>query len=155
MNMNPEEKLKELGIELPKPSTPLASYVPVLRTGNYVYVSGNLPLKDGKLVYEGTIPTDLSEEDGYNAAKIAAINIMAAIKSEIGDLSKVKRIVRLNGFVQCSSDFKMQPKVINGASDLFLEVFGDIGKHTRTVMGVNSLPINSPVEIDAIVEVEV
>ncbi|MBU1024057.1 RidA family protein, partial [bacterium] len=90
-----------------------------------------------------------------NAAKIAAINIMAAIKSEIGDLSKVKRIVRLNGFVQCSSDFKMQPKVINGASDLFLEVFGDIGKHTRTVMGVNSLPINSPVEIDAIVEVEV
>ena len=152
--MNPEDKLKELGIELPEPATPLASYVPALKTCRFVYVSGQLPLKDGKLVYEGTIPTDLTEEDGYEAAKIAAINIMAAIKSEIGELSKVKRIVKLTGYVQCTNDFKMQPKVINGASDLFVEVFGDIGKHTRAVMGVNSLPINTPVEIDAIVEVE-
>lgn len=151
--MNPSDKLKELGIELPEAAKPLASYVPSLRTGNYVFISGNLPVRDGKLVYEGKVPTDLRIEDGYEAAKLAAINIIAAIKGEIGDLSKVKRIVRLNGFVQSADDFVMQPKVINGASDLFMEVFGDIGKHTRAVMGVNSLPLNSPVEIDAIIEI--
>lgn len=151
--MNPSDKLKELGIELPVTVKPLASYVPTLRTGNYVFISGNLPIRDGKLVYEGKVPVALSVEDAYDAAKIAAINIMAAIKGEIGDLAKVKRIVRLNGFVQSSDDFTMQPKVINGASDLFVEVFGDIGKHTRAVMGVNSLPLNSPVEIDAIIEI--
>ncbi len=152
--MNPSDKLSELGIELPETAKPLASYVPSLRTGNYIFISGNLPIRDGKLVFEGKVPLDLSIEDGYEAAKIAAINIMAAIKGEIGDLAKVKRIVRLNGFVQCSDDFTMQPKVINGASDLFVEVFGDIGKHTRAVMGVNSLPLNSPVEIDAIIEID-
>jgi enamine deaminase RidA (YjgF/YER057c/UK114 family) len=151
--MNPSDKLRELGIELPVTVKPLASYVPSLRTGNYIFISGNLPIRDGKLIFEGKVPVDLSIEDGYEAAKIAAINIMAAIKGEIGDLAKVKRIVRLNGFVQCSDDFTMQPKVINGASDLFVEVFGDIGKHTRAVMGVNSLPLNSPVEIDAIIEI--
>lgn len=151
--MNPSDKLKELGIELPETAKPLASYLPSLRTGNYIFISGNLPIRDGKLVFEGKVPVDLSVEDGYEAAKIAAINIMAAIRGEIGDLAKVKRIVRLNGFVQCSDDFTMQPKVINGASDLFVEVFGDAGKHTRAVMGVNSLPLNSPVEIDAIIEI--
>ena len=151
--MNPSDKLRELGIELPVTVKPLASYVPSLRTGNYIFISGNLPIRDGKLIFEGKVPVDLSIEDGYEAAKIAAINIMAAIKGEIGDLAKVKRIVRLNGFVQCSDDFTMQPKVINGASDLFVEVFGNIGKHTRAVMGVNSLPLNSPVEIDAIIEI--
>ncbi|MCD6217326.1 RidA family protein [bacterium] len=151
--MNPSDKLRELGIELPETAKPLASYVPSLRVGNYIFISGNLPIRDGKLIFEGKVPVDLSIEDGYEAAKIAAINIMAAIKGEIGDLAKVKRIVRLNGFVQCSDDFTMQPNVINGASDLFVEVFGDIGKHTRAVMGVNSLPLNSPVEIDAIIEI--
>jgi len=151
--MNPSDKLRELGIELPETAKPLASYVPSLRVGNYIFISGNLPIRDGKLIFEGKVPVDLSIEDGYEAAKIAAINIMAAIKGEIGDLAKVKRIVRLNGFVQCSDDFTMQPNVINGASDLFVEVFGDIGKHTRAVMGVNSLPLNSLVEIDAIIEI--
>ena len=152
--MNPNEKLKKLGIELPQAAKPLASYVPSLRSGNYIFVSGQLPIRDGKLLFEGKVPSDVSIEDGYQAARIAVINILAAVKSEIGDLSKVKRIVRLNGFVQSADDFTMQPKVINGASDLLVEIFEDAGKHTRAVMGVNSLPMNSVLEIDAIVEVE-
>ena len=151
--MNPEDKLSELGIVLPEAAKPLASYVPSLHTGNYVFISGQLPIRDGKLLYEGKVPVDVSVEDGYEAAKLAAINIMAALKGEIGNLSKVKRIVRLNGFVQSADDFTLQPKIINGASDLFVEIFGDAGKHTRAVMGVNALPMNSVLEIDAIVEV--
>ena len=152
--MNPYDKLKELGIELPEAAKPLASYVPSVRTGNLIFISGNLPLVGGKLIFEGRIPSAVSIDDAYKAARQAAINIMAALQGEIGDLSKVKRIVRLNGFVASDDDFTMQPKVINGASDLFVEVFGDKGRHTRAVMGVNRLPINSPVEIDAIIEVE-
>jgi len=152
--MNPYDKLKELGIELPEAAKPLASYVPSIRTGNLIFISGNLPLVGGKLIFEGRIPSAVSIDDAYKAARQAAINIMAALQGEIGDLSKVKRIVRLNGFVASDDDFTMQPKVINGASDLFVEVFGDKGRHTRAVMGVNRLPINSPVEIDAIIEVE-
>ena len=152
--MNPYDKLKELGIELPQVVKPLASYVPTVRTGNLVFVSGNLPLVGGKLIFEGRVPGDVSVDDAYKCARQIAINIMAAIQAEIGDLRKVKRIVRLNGFVASDDDFTMQPKVINGASDLFVEVFGDAGRHTRAVMGVNCLPLNSPIEIDAIIEVE-
>jgi enamine deaminase RidA (YjgF/YER057c/UK114 family) len=152
--MNPEEELQKLGIELPKPAKPLASYVPAVLVDNYIYVSGQLPIRDGKLVYEGKIPRDLSIEDGYKAAEIAAINILAAVKDITGDLNKVIRIVKLSGYVQSSDDFTMQPKVINGASDLFVKVFGDNGKHTRAVMGVNSLPLNTPLEIDAIVQIK-
>jgi enamine deaminase RidA (YjgF/YER057c/UK114 family) len=152
-NMNPYNKLKELGIELPQAAKPLASYVPSVRTGNLVFISGNLPFVEGKLLFEGLVPDDVSVEDGYICARQAAINIMAALHGEIGDLRKVRRIIRLNGFVASGDDFTMQPKVINGASDLFVEVFGDAGKHSRAVMGVNRLPVNSPVEIDAIIEV--
>ena len=149
--MNPYEKLKELGIELPPVVKPLASYVPSVKADNYVFVSGQLPLVGGKLLYEGRVPSQVSVEDGYKAARQSAINILAALHAEISDLGRIKRIVRLNGYVASDDDFTMQPKVINGASDLFVEVFGEAGKHTRAVMGVNSLPINSPVEIDAIV----
>ena len=152
--MNTYERLKELGIVLPETAKPLANYVPSVRVGNLVFISGNLPLVAGKLIYEGRIPSAVSIDDGYKAARQAGINIIAAIHGEIGDLNHVLRIIRLNGFVASDDDFTGQPKVINGASDLMVEVFGDKGKHTRAVMGVNRLPINTPVEIDAIIEVE-
>lgn len=151
--MNPLDKLSELGIELPEPTAPIASYVPAVLTGNYVFVSGQIPIRDGKLVCEGRIPDDVSIEEGYEAAKLVAINILAVVKGVTGDLSRIKRIVRLNGFVQSDSGFTMQPQVINGASDLFVEIFGEIGKHSRAAVGVSSLPLNSPVEIDAVIEI--
>lgn len=152
--MNPEEELRKLGITLPEPSKPLAAYVAAVRTGNYLFISGQLPIVDGNLLYKGKIPVDVSVDDGYKAAETIAINIIAIIKGELGSLDKVKRVVRINGLVQSADDFTQHPAVINGASELFVKVFGDKGKHSRVAMGVNSLPMNTAVEIDAIIEVE-
>ena len=150
---NPEQKLKELGIQLSSPSSPVANYVNTVRTGNLIFISGKGPLKtDGNYVL-GKLGENLTLEQGYEAARLTAINLISTLKASIGDLSKVKRIVRVTGMVNSTSDFTDHPKVVNGCSDLLVEVFGDNGKHTRAAVGMNSLPLNIAVEIDMIVEV--
>ena len=146
-----EEKLKSLDIELPNPPTPAGSYVPVIRTGNLLFISGQIPMEDNKVIYTGKVSDD-NLETAQKSARMCAINIIAQIKRELGDLDKVSRIVRLSGFVNSVPEFSQQPKVINPASDLFFEIFGEKGKHSRIAVGVTSLPLNSMTEIDAIVE---
>ena len=152
--MTPEEKLKSLGIELPDPPKPLGAYVPFMKTGSLVYLSGMLPLKGGKLTKTGRVGESVSLEEATEAAKTAAINALAVLKSAVGSLDKVKRCVRIEGFVSSTQDFTDQPKVLNGASNFMFEVFGEAGLHTRTAVGVNILPLNSPVEISFIFEVK-
>jgi enamine deaminase RidA (YjgF/YER057c/UK114 family) len=150
-----DKKLAELGITLPTPAKPVANYVGWVRTGNLVYTAGQVTLKDGKLEYQGKVGKDFSVEDGAKAARLCAINIVAQLKDACGgDLDRVKRIVKLVGFVNGTPDFADQPKVINGASDLMVEVFGDKGKHARSAVGAGSLPLNVAVEVEAIAEVE-
>ena len=146
-----EEKLKSLEIKLPNPPTPAGSYVPVIRTGNLLFISGQIPMEDGKVIYTGKVSDD-NLEIAQKSARMCAINIIAQIKRELGNLEKVSRIVRLSGFVNSVPEFSQQPKVINSASDLFFEIFGEKGKHSRIAVGVASLPLNSMTEIDAIVE---
>ena len=152
--MKPEEKLKELGIELPTPPTPVANYVPVVQTGNLVFLSGHGPLKDDGTMIVGRVGEDLSLDEGYQAARRVAIALLASLKAATGDLNRVVRIVKLLGMVNSTADFTDQPKVINGASDLLVDVFGDKGKHARSAVGMNVLPGNIPVEIEMIVEIE-
>ncbi len=147
-----EEKLESLGIKLPNPPTPAGSYVPVVRTGNLLYISGQIPMEDGKVIFTGKVSDD-NIETAQKSAIMCAINILAQIKREVGNLDKVSKIVRLSGFVNSETEFTAQPKVINSASDLFFEIFGDIGKHSRIAVGVVSLPLDSMTEIDAIIEV--
>jgi enamine deaminase RidA (YjgF/YER057c/UK114 family) len=151
--MTPENKLKELGITLPDLPRPLGSYLPFVRTGNLVYLSGMLPLKEGKLVAAGRAGEAVALDEAVLAARIAAINGLAVLKAAIGNLDQVRRCVKITGFVASAQDFIDQPKVINGASDLLLEVFGDRGRHARAAVGVHILPMNSPVEIEFIFEV--
>ena len=146
-----EEKLKELGIILPEPPTPAGSYVPARKTGNLLYISGQIPMVDGKVLFTGKVSDDNLEE-AQKSARTCAINLLAQIKRELGDFEKVSRIVRISGFVNSTPEFSQQPKVINPASDLFFDVFGEKGKHSRIAVGVASLPLNSMTEIDAIVE---
>ncbi len=152
--MTPEEKLKSMGIELPDAPKPLGAYVPFVKTGNLVYLSGMLPLKGGKLTLTGRVGEGVTLEDAAEAAKTAAINALAVLKSAIGNLDKVKRCVRIEGFVSSADNFTDQPKVLNGASNFMFEVLGEAGLHTRTAIGVNILPLNSPVEISFIFEVK-
>ena len=147
-----EEKLEQLGIKLPEPPTPAGAYIPVVKTGNLLFISGQIPMEDGKVVFTGKVSDD-NLETAQKSARMCTINLLAQIKRETGDLDKVSRIVRLSGFVNSNPDFVQQPKVINPASDLFFEVFGEKGKHSRIAVGVASLPLNSMTEIDAIVEV--
>jgi enamine deaminase RidA (YjgF/YER057c/UK114 family) len=151
--MTSEDKLKEMGITLPELPKPLGSYVPFVRTGNLIFISGMLPLKDGKLLYTGRVGEAVSPEEAAEAARTAAVNGLAVLRSAIGSLSQVKRCVKISGFVASARDFTGQPKVINGASDLLYEVFGDEGKHARAAVGVHILPMDSPVEIEFIFEV--
>ena len=148
-----EEKLRMLGVTLPNPPKPAGSYIPVIRTGNLVFVSGQIPISDGKILYSGKVTKDLSIEDAQKAARLCAINALAQLKSEFGDLDKITKIVRVSGFVNSPPDFTEQPRVINGASDLLFEIFEKRGQHTRIAVGVSSLPLNSAVEIDLIVEI--
>ncbi len=152
--MQIETKLKEMGVELPPAVTPVANYVPAVRTGNLVFLSGHGPLKEDGSLITGKVGSDLTTEQGYEAARRIDIGLLGSLKAEIGDLDKVKRVVKLLGLVNCPSDFKDQPKVINGASDFFVEVFGDKGKHARSAVGTNALPMNIAVEIEMIVEIE-
>jgi len=150
-----DQRLNDLGITLPAPSAPAANYIPYVVTGNLVFVSGQITMADGELKYLGKVGDDLNTDDGYQAARICAINLLAQIKAACGgDLGRVKRVVKLGGFVNCTPDFTDQPKVINGASDLMGEVFGDIGKHARFAVGAASLPLGIAVEIDGIFEID-
>ncbi|MGQ9607817.1 MAG: RidA family protein [bacterium] len=148
--MKIEQLLKEKGIELPEVPKPVANYVPAVRIGNLVFLSGHGPQKHIPL---GKVGKDLTLEQGYEAARNTALCLISTLKNFLGDLDKVLRIVKLTGFVNCSEDFKDQPKVVNGASDLFVEIFGESGKHSRSAVGMYQLPNNIPVEIELIAEV--
>jgi enamine deaminase RidA (YjgF/YER057c/UK114 family) len=147
-----EKHLTELGIILPEAPRPVAAYVPAVNSGNLLFVSGQLCLVNGELLYKGRVGKEVSLEQGYEAARIAAVNFLAIVKKELGSLDRVKRVVKVVGYVASDPDFYDQPKVINGASELLAEVFGDQGRHARSAVGVNSLPLNTPVEIEVIVE---
>jgi enamine deaminase RidA (YjgF/YER057c/UK114 family) len=151
---DPEAKLKELKIDLPVIGKPIANYVHVVRTGNLLFLAGKGP-SDTKGVYiTGKVGKDLTLEQGQAAARLTAINQLAVLKAELGSLDKIKRIVKVLGMVNCEADFRDHPKVINGFSDLLVEVFGEKGKHARSAVGMCSLPMNMAVEIELIVEVD-
>ena len=152
--MSFDERLKKLGIELPVPSKPVASYVPALTIDNFIYVSGQLPIKNGKLIFKGKLGKELSVEDGYKAAEICSINILAQLKAKLGTLDKIEQIIKVEGYVASVPEFTEHSKVINGASDLFLKIFGEKGKHTRIAVGMASLPLNAPVEISLVAKIK-
>ena len=147
-----EEKLKELGIEIPTPPSPAGSYIPVVNTGNLAFVSGQIPIREGKVVFQGKVPENQSVDSAKDAAKICIINGLAQLKVNLGSLDKITKFVRISGFVNSNPNFAEQPKIINAASDLLVEIFGDMAKHSRIAVGVASLPLNSTVEIDMVVE---
>jgi enamine deaminase RidA (YjgF/YER057c/UK114 family) len=149
-----DKKLKDLGIELFAPSKPMANYVKAVRTGNLIYLAGHGPTKADGTNITGKVGADLTAEQGYEAARQTGISILSTLKGELGDLNKVKRVVKVLGMVNCTNNFTDQPKVINGFSDLMVAVFGEKGKHARSAVGMNSLPNNIAVEIEIIVEVE-
>ncbi len=136
-----EEKIKSLEITLPNPPTPAGSYIPAIKTGNLLFISGQIPMENGKVLFTGKV-TDNNLETAQKAARMCAINLLAQMKRELGSLDKVKKIVRLSGFVNSDAEFYQHPKVINAASDLFFEIFGDKGKHSRIAVGVACLPLN-------------
>ena len=150
-----EENIKQLGIELPDMPNALANYVPYKLSDSIVYVSGQAPVMNGKLIYKGKVGNDISIEDGIKAAELCCINIISVLKNSInGDWNKLDNFLKLGGFVNCNSDFVDQPQIINGASDLLVKVFGEQGKHSRFAVGSNSLPMNISVEIDAIIKIK-
>jgi enamine deaminase RidA (YjgF/YER057c/UK114 family) len=151
--MNIEDKLKNMELSLPEPLVPIGNYVPAVRTDNILFLSGHGPRSGDKPVMTGKVGKDLTLEQGYEAAKLTVLNCLSTIKHEIGDLNKIKRIVKLFGMVNCPDNFSEHPKVINGASDLLVELFGESGKHARSAVGMQSLPMDIPVEIEMIVEV--
>ncbi|WP_100181890.1 RidA family protein [Candidatus Nitrosotenuis aquarius] len=147
-----EEKLVQLNITLPTPPKPAGSYIPVVTSGNLAFVSGQIPMHDGKVLFTGKVPSDKSIEEAQSAARLCAINLLAQLKANLGSLDRITKIVRVSGFVNCMPDFAEHPKIINAASDLFYDIFGEKGKHSRIAVGVSSLPLNSTVEIDMTVE---
>lgn len=151
---DPESKLKELNIELSTPSAPVANYVNAVRTGNLIFLAGKGPLRSDGTNITGKLGDNLTIEEGYEAARITGINQLSVLKAELGNLNKVKRIVKVLGMVNSTPDFTDQPKVVNGYSDLMVAVFGDRGKHARAAVGMGALPSNIAVEIEMIVEVE-
>jgi enamine deaminase RidA (YjgF/YER057c/UK114 family) len=151
--MTPEERLRELGHELPVPPPPVANYVSAVRTGNLVFLAGKGPDRQGGRRWQGKLGANLTTEEGYAAARDCALNLLAALREEIGELSRVTRVVKVLGMVNSTPEYGDQPKVINGASDLLLGVFGDAGRHARSAVGMGALPFGIPVEIEMIVEV--
>ena len=149
----PEDRLAELGLSVPDVAKPVAAYVPAVRTGNHIYTSGQLPMKSGELMHAGKVGGEVSVEDATACAQQCALNGLAAVRSVIGDLSRVVRVVKLVVFVASTPDFTGQPGVANGASELVGSVFGDAGQHARSAVGVPVLPLDSPVEVEMIVEV--
>ncbi len=151
--MTPTQNLARLGLTLPHVPVPIAAYVNCVRSGNLLFLSGGLPI-DGDKKIIGQVPRDVSIEEAQEAARMIVLNRLAVVQGEIGSIDRVTRIVTLNGFVSSAADFYDHPKVINGASELLLEIFGDAGKHSRTALGVASLPLNVAVEINLVIEVE-
>ena len=152
--MSFESKVKEMGLTIPEVAKPVAAYVPAIKVGDYVYTSGQIPFVEGKLAYAGKAGTDLSVEQCYDAAKVCALNCLAAVKSVIGNLDNIEQIVKVVGFVNSAPGFVDQPKVINGASELIGTIFGKQGEHSRSAVGVAELPINAAVEVEMIVKVK-
>jgi enamine deaminase RidA (YjgF/YER057c/UK114 family) len=148
-----EHKIIELGLVLPTPAKPLASYVPAKKSGSLVFTAGQLPMVDGVLVAQGFLGKNVEIEDAYQAARICTLNALAAIKGVIGDLDQIKQIVRVVGYVASVPEFTQQPAVVNGASELLLEIFGENGKHARSAVGMAVLPLNAAVEIELTVEI--
>ena len=151
-SVSSEEKIRALGLKLPAATKPLAAYVPTVKTGNLVFCSGQLPMETGKLSFLGKIGKDLTLEQGQKAAELCLLNALAAIKAEIGDLDKISKVVRLNGFVNSADGFTDQHLVVNRASELLVQILGDKGKHSRIAVGVAELPLGAGVELDLIVE---
>ena len=147
----PEERLAELGLSVPEVAKPVAAYVPALRSGNQVFTSGQLPMRSGELIATGKVGAEVTEEEAYACAQQCALNAIAAIRSEVGDLSSVTQVVKVVVFVASAPGFTAQPKVANGASELFGEVFGDAGRHARSAVGVAELPLDAPVEVEVLV----
>jgi enamine deaminase RidA (YjgF/YER057c/UK114 family) len=150
---DPESRLTELGLTLPAVAAPVAAYIPAVRTGSYVYTSGQLPFDEGELRATGIVGADVDTETAAECARLCALNALAAVKAVIGDLAAVRRVVKVVGFVASAPGYYDQPLVINGASELLGQVFGDAGRHARSAVGVAVLPKNSPVEVEIIVEV--
>jgi enamine deaminase RidA (YjgF/YER057c/UK114 family) len=151
-----ETRLHELGITLPKPAAPAANYVPYVVSGSLVFVAGQIPVLDGELKYKGRLGDGMSIDDGYQAARLCGLNIIAQAGAACdGDLDRIKRIIKVSGFVSCAADFYDHPKVVNGASDLMVEVFGQpAGQHARFAVGAPSLPLGVAVEVDAVIEID-
>jgi len=150
-----EEKFKELGLVIPDMSTPVANYLPYMVHENLVYVSGQPPVVDGKVTHKGKVGKECTLEEGQEAARVCCINIIAALKHAIGgDWNRFDRIIKVGGFVNCDDDFTQHPQVINGASDLFVKIFGERGRHARFAVGSNSLPLDIAVEIDAVIAIK-
>ncbi len=151
----PDDRLKALGIALPVPAKPVANYVPWVKTGNLIFTAGQVAFHEGKILHTGILGESLNKDHGKAAAKQAAINVLSQVREACGgDLSRVKRVVKLTGFVACAANFTDHPFVLNGASDLMVEVFGDAGRHARSAVGVASLPLDACVEIEAVVEID-
>jgi enamine deaminase RidA (YjgF/YER057c/UK114 family) len=153
MRMSAEDRLSELGIELPPVATPVASYVPVVVAGGLAFVAGQVPLEGGKAMVTGRLGAELTTEDGAGWARRCGLQCLAALRAELGSLDRVRRVAKVTVFVASTEDFTEQPKVANGASDLFAEVFGDAGKHARAAVSSPSLPLGVPVEVELIAEV--
>jgi enamine deaminase RidA (YjgF/YER057c/UK114 family) len=151
--MRVEDRLRELGMELPPPPRPAANYVGAVQAGGLLFVSGHVPTKDGAVTYVGKVGKDLGLEEGYAAARTAALNCLASAKAVIGDLDRITRVVKILGMVNCTADFGEHPKVLNGASDLLVQLFADAGRHARSAVGMQSLPFGVAVEIEMILEV--
>ncbi len=152
--MNPETRLAELGLELPPAPTPAGNYVPAVLSGGLLYTAGQIPKKDGALAHLGVVGADVSLEEAREAARLCCLAGLAAAKAELGDLARIRRVVKVNGFVRSAPGFTDQPQVVNGASDLLVAIFGDAGRHARAAIGVSELPLGVSVEIDFVFEVE-
>jgi enamine deaminase RidA (YjgF/YER057c/UK114 family) len=151
---SPEDALTKLGLHLPAPVTPVAAYIPAVRVGDLVYIAGQIPMIEGKLAKTGRLGENVSLDEGKALAQTCTLNGLAALKAEIGDLRKVKRVVRVGAFIACSDAFTDQPKVANGASELLQQVFGEKGRHARAAVGTNALPLGAPVEVEFLFQVE-
>lgn len=151
--MSYEQKLVQLGLVLPAPPKPVATYIPAVLAGELLFLSGVIPFRDGKLVFEGKLGRELTVEQGYEASRLALLNALAIIRQELGTLDRVKRVVRMTGHVASAEGFVQHPAVINGASDLLVKIFDEAGKHARVALGAAELPLNAPVEIELILQV--
>lgn len=149
-----EQKLKELGITIPEAPKPLAAYIPALRVDSLVFTAGQLPLVNGELLFKGKVGKDVSEEEAIKAAEACLLNCLSVVKTQLKSLDDIERIVKLTVFVNSADGFTMQPKIANGASEMLVKIFGEQGKHVRSAVGVNELPLNAPVEIEMIVKVK-